>query len=232
MPESGSYDVATPVGTARAHAHPATGRRPRGTPATTLVLGHGAGGGIQARDLAALAVALPAGGTTVVLVEQPWRVEGRKVAVAPERLDVAWAAVLADPQLKAVLHPRGGRLVVGGRSAGARVACRTAAAAGADAVVCLAFPLHPPGRPDRSRVAELVAADRQTLVLQGERDTFGGPSEVVTAAEAAAGDLPWLHVVPVPDADHGFKVPAGARLGQGGTLDLVVEAVTTFLRAR
>jgi uncharacterized protein len=231
VPASGSFDVATPVGTARAYVHAATGRRPRGVPATTLVLGHGAGGGIQARDLAALAVALPASGTTVVLVEQPWRVEGKKVAVAPERLDVAWTAVLAAPELRTVLRSRGGRLAVGGRSAGARVACRTAVSTGADAVVCLAFPLHPPGRPDRSRVGELVGADRQTLVLQGERDPFGGPGEVTAAAEAGAGVLPWLHVVPVPDADHGFKVPAGARLGQGGTLDLVVRAVTTFLQA-
>ena len=196
MPESGSYDVATPVGTARAHAHPATGRRPRGTPATTLVLGHGAGGGIQARDLAALAVALPAGGTTVVLVEQPWRVEGRKVAVAPERLDVAWAAVLADPQLKAVLHPRGGRLVVGGRSAGARVACRTAADTGAVGLLCLAFPLHPPGRPESSRLEELDGVQVPVLVVQGKSDPFGMPPagpgrKVVTVAgnHSLTGDL-------------------------------------------
>jgi uncharacterized protein len=220
-----AYDVATPVGTARAHVHPATGRRPRGVPATTLVLGHGAGGGIQARDLAALARALPLRGVAVVLVEQPWRVEGRRVAVPPERLDVAWAAVLAEPRLRSVLHRNGAVLAVGGRSAGARVACRTALATGADLVVCLAFPLHPPGRPDRSRAGELVGSGRPTLVLQGDRDPFGGPQEVTAAAGARAD----LAVVPVPDADHGFKVAAGSRTGQGGALDIVVTAVSAFL---
>lgn len=223
--EGQAYDVATPVGVARAHVHAATGRRPRGVPATTLVLGHGAGGGIQARDLAALARALPMRGVAVVLVEQPWRVEGKKVAVAPERLDVAWSAVLAEPALRPVLRPRGGVLAAGGRSAGARVACRTALATGTDLVVCLAFPLHPPGRPDRSRAGELVGAGRPTLVLQGERDPFGGPQEVT----AAVGDRAGLAVVAVPDADHGFKVPAGSRIGPGGALDIVVTAVSAFL---
>jgi uncharacterized protein len=225
----GPYDLDTPVGTARAHVHGATGPRPTGTPPTTLVLGHGAGGGVQARDLAALASALPARGVAVVLVEQPWRVSGKKVAVPPDRLDLAWSAVLAAPELTSVLHPRAGRLAVGGRSAGARVACRTAVGTGADLVVCLAFPLHPPGRPDRSRVAELVGAGRPTLVVQGERDPFGGPDEVTAAAEAATGHGADLSMVAVPGADHGFKVPAGAALGQGAVLDLVVEAVSAFL---
>ncbi len=147
------------------------------------------------------------------------------MAVAPERLDAAWSAVLAEPALRAVLHPRGGVLTCGGRSAGARVACRTAVATGADLVVCLAFPLHPPGRPDRSRAHELVGAGRPALVLQGDRDPFGGPEEV----RAAAGDREDLAVVPVPDADHGFKVPAGSSIGQGGALDIVVTAVSAFL---
>lgn len=228
-----AVDVPTPVGLARAHVHPASGRRPAGAPPTALVLGHGAGGGPGARDLAALATALPAVGVPVVLVEQPWRVAGRKVAVAPARLDEAWSAVLAAPDLDAVLRPRGGRLAVGGRSAGARVACRTAAADGADLVVCLAFPLHPPGRPASTRVAELVGAGRPTLVVQGERDPFGGPDELLAAARDALATSgatpPPPAVVPVPGADHGFKVPAGADPGQGGVLDLVVRAVTEFL---
>jgi len=222
-------DVPTPVGLARAHLHPATGRRRSGSGAVALVLGHGAGGGIGARDLAALATALPAAGVAVVLVEQPWRVAGKKVAVAPARLDEAWTAVLAAPALDGVLRARGARLVVGGRSAGARVACRTAVATGADLVVCLAFPLHPPGRPHSSRVAELVQAGRPTLVVQGERDPFGGPDEVAAAAEAAAQAERRPRVVAVPAADHGFKVPAGASLGQGAALDLVVGAVARFV---
>jgi predicted alpha/beta-hydrolase family hydrolase len=153
-----------------------------------LVLGHGAGGGVGAVDLKAATEAALELGWRVTLVEQPWRVRGRKVAEAPARLDAAWTDVLATL--------RGSPLVVGGRSAGARVACRTAAATGADAVLCLAFPLHPPGRPERSRLAELegVAVPVPVLVVQGDRDAFGVPD----GASLVAG------------ADHGFKVAKGS----------------------
>ncbi|MGN6302231.1 MAG: alpha/beta family hydrolase, partial [Angustibacter sp.] len=142
-------DVPTPEGPARAHvSRPASARG-------TLVLGHGAGGGVDAPDLQAIAAAATAAGWAVVLVEQPWRVAGRKVATAPPKLDVAWRAVVAAlTSGRAALPPP---LVVGGRSAGARVACRTADAVGAAAVVALAFPLRPPGRPDApSRADELA----------------------------------------------------------------------------
>jgi hypothetical protein len=176
-----------------------------------LALGHGAGGGIEARDLVALAAALPAAGITVVLVEQPWRLAGRKVAVPPAQLDVAWTAVLAefapDPTF-----------VVGGRSAGARVACRTARALGAAGCVALAFPLHPPGRPDRSRVQELLAAGVPTLVIQGERDPFGTPAEFP----------PGTRITSVPWADHSFGVPARAGLGPHAVPDLIVAAVLAW----
>jgi uncharacterized protein len=176
---------------------------------------------VQARDLLALARALPGLGVTVVLVEQPWRVRGARVASAPAVLDTAWLAVLADPGLGVVL---GGldRVAVGGRSAGARVACRTALAAGAASVVCLAFPLHPPGRPDRSRAEELAGSGVPTLVVQGARDPFGGPGEL------PAGP----HVVPVPYADHGFAVPSAAPVTQAEVLDLVAGEVAGFLGAR
>ena len=135
-------------------------------------------------------------------------------------------AVLAEPALRAVLRPRGGPLVVGGRSAGARVACRTAVAIGADLVVCLAFPLHPPGRPDRSRADELLGAGGPTLVVQGERDPFGGPEEVlqrpVTARASPSS--------PVPDADHGFRVPARlAHRRRAGRSTSSSTAVSAFL---
>lgn len=132
-------DVETSVGLARVHLH--RGGRP------LLVLGHGAGGGIDAPDLEAAASAAASLGWSVALVEQPWRVRDRRIAEAPKRLDAAWLDVLATLD--------GTPLVTGGRSAGARVACRTAAQVGADAVVCLAFPLCPPGRPERSRLPEL-----------------------------------------------------------------------------
>ena len=145
------------------------------------MLGHGAGGGIEAPDLVAL-TALTADGWLVARVEQPWRVAGRRIATPPAQLDTAWLAVLHR------LTTGRGRLpvplVVGGRSAGARVACRTAAAVGATAVLALSFPLHPPGRPDKSRADEarlVLDAGLPLAVVQGERDAFGGPQEVRAA---------------------------------------------------
>jgi uncharacterized protein len=178
--------VETPVGAARLTVDAAGDER------GVLVLGHGAGGGINARDLSALAAALPAAGISVIRVEQPWRVAGKRTAAAPATLDRAWLAVLET-------LPRAVPLAVGGRSAGARVACRTASTVAAAAVVALAFPLHPPGRPEKSRLAELTGAGVPTLVMQGERDPFGRPAEFPT------GDF---DLVLVPHADHGLAVAA------------------------
>ncbi len=167
--------VATGQGPARLRVHAAA------DPACTLVLGHGAGGSLAtvSPDLQVLADGLPGRGCTVVLVDQPWRVAGRRVAPAPARLDDAWRQVLDG-------LPRDLPLVTGGRSAGARVACRTAASGGAAAVVALAFPLHPPGRPERSRAGELLAAGVPTLVVQGRTDSFGRPDELPRAAGLVA----------------------------------------------
>jgi predicted alpha/beta-hydrolase family hydrolase len=171
-------DVDTPHGPARAHLHPAD------APTGALVLGHGAGGGVTARDLAKVTAVASAGGLTVALVEQPYRVAGRRSPAPAHQLDAAWLAVVE--RLKAD-ELRDLRLVVGGRSAGARVACRTAAESGAIAVLCLAFPLHPPGRPDKTRLPELDAVELPTLIVQGASDPFGMPPpaanrEVVTVA--------------------------------------------------
>jgi predicted alpha/beta-hydrolase family hydrolase len=210
-------DVETPTGPARAHVFAPPRAAPAGRPG--LVLGHGAGGGIGAADLQAVASALPATGVPVVLVEQPWRVAGRRVAAPPARLDEAWLAVLPALVSGRAAPLRGRRVVAGGRSAGARVACRTAQAVGAAGVVCLAFPLHPPGRPDRSRAGELLAAGVATLVVQGGRDAFGGPGELPAGPE----------VVPVPYADHSLAVPAAAPLTRAEALELVVAAVRGFV---
>lgn len=191
-------DVATALGPARAHVtRPPSARG-------TIVLGHGAGGGIEAVDLQAVAAAAAGTGWAVALVEQPWRVAGRRVAPAPPRLDVAWLAVVSALRTGRGALP--GPLVVGGRSAGARVACRTAEEVGARAVVALAFPLHPPGRPEApSRGGELERAasgGRPVLVVQGRRDAFGAPDEVSAACGAA-------RVVPV-EGDHGLKAAPAA----------------------
>ncbi|MYW49574.1 alpha/beta family hydrolase, partial [Streptomyces sp. SID161] len=157
--------VGTEAGDARITWHKAARAR------LVLAVGHGAGGGIEARDLRALAAALPEHGVTVALVEQPWRVAGKKVAPAPKTLDTGWRGVwpaLAEPGLP---------VISGGRSAGARVACRTAAELGAHAVLALSFPLHPPGRPEKSRAEELLGAGVPTLVVQGGNDPFGRPEE-------------------------------------------------------
>jgi hypothetical protein len=167
------------------------------------VVGHGAGGGIDAVDLIAVSTALVGAGWTVARVEQPYRVKGRRAPEAAPRLDAAWCAVIG-----ALQKERGDRLVVSGRSSGARVACRTAGEVSADAVVALAFPLHPPGKPDKSRAEELMTVSLPSLVVQGQRDAFGTKSEFPKQAnvvevpgdhslkqgvtEAAAAVLAWL----------------------------------------
>ena len=162
-------EIDTPRGPARAHLHPA--RKPVGA----LVLGHGAAGGVSARDLVTVTDVAREAGFSVALVEQPYRVAGKRSSPPAARLDEAWAAVvehLREDELSGL------SLIVGGRSAGARVACRTAAAAGAAGVLCLAFPLHPPGRADdpaKSRLPELDAVEVPTLVVQGTGDPFGMP---------------------------------------------------------
>lgn len=148
---------------------------PAERPAGALVLGHGAGGGIRARDLQAAAEAANEAGFTAALIEQPYRVAGRKNQPPAKQLDAAWLAVIAQLRMGELQNLP---LVVGGRSAGARVACRTAAEAEAIAVLCLAFPLHPPGRgddPTKSRLGELQGVKVPVLVVQGERDPFGMP---------------------------------------------------------
>jgi predicted alpha/beta-hydrolase family hydrolase len=162
-----TIDVETPHGPARAHVQPHDDAR------AALILGHGAGGGVTAPDLLAAARAAESVGAAVVLVEQPYRVAGRRSPAPARQLDVAWVAVVEGLRADEL---QGLPLVVGGRSAGARVACRTAAQVGAVGVLCLAFPLQPPGRAQApSRIAELDAVAVPTLVVQGERDPFGMP---------------------------------------------------------
>jgi predicted alpha/beta-hydrolase family hydrolase len=163
--------VDTPHGPARAHLQPVD------DPRAALVLGHGAGGGVASRDLQAAAAAARSEGLSVVLVEQPYRVAGRRSPAPARQLDAAWTAVVHE-LLAGEL--RGLALIAGGRSLGARVACRTVAETGAVGVLCLAFPLQPPrrssGAPAASRQAELDAVAVPTLVVQGARDPFGIPS--------------------------------------------------------
>jgi predicted alpha/beta-hydrolase family hydrolase len=139
-----------------------------------LVLGHGSGGGIGAPDLAGAALAAQSAQLSVVLVEQPYRVAGRRAPAPASQLDSAWTSVVAQLREGPL---QGLPILTGGRSAGARVACRTAAETGSVAVICLAFPVHPPGRPEKSRLAELDGVAVPVLVVQGERDPFGMPPD-------------------------------------------------------
>lgn len=184
--------VPTPHGDARVHLH-----RPAGEPAGLMMLGHGAGGGVTAHDLAlATAVALQAG-LAVALVEQPYRVAGRRAPAPPAQVDTAWRAVAEHLRGSMVGDP----LIAGGRSFGGRVACRTAADVGAVGVLCLAFPLHPPGRPEKSRLSELTAVTVPTLVVQGDRDPFGLPDP---------DTLPVGITLTVVSGDHSLKRDAAA----------------------
>ncbi|GAA4069359.1 MULTISPECIES: alpha/beta family hydrolase [Streptomyces] len=200
--------IETGAGDARITWHPAKKAR------LVLAVSHGAGGGIEARDLQALAGALPPLGVSVALVEQPWRVAGKKLAPAPKTLDTGWR------ELWPAVAEKGLPVVAGGRSAGARVACRTAVELGAAGVLALSFPLHPPGRPEKSRAPELLGAGAPTLVVQGGNDPFGKPAEFPEGA---------YQLVEVPFADHGFAVPKRASLTQEDALDVITGSVGAWL---
>ncbi|MFG2817930.1 alpha/beta family hydrolase [Kitasatospora sp. NPDC048365] len=202
--------VETPVGDARLTWFEAARAK------ALVVLGHGAGGGVEAADLQALAQVLPGRGITVVLAEQPWRVAGKRLAPAPRTLDAGWLPVMER------VRQAGPPVFAGGRSAGARVACRTGRETGAAGVVALAFPLHPPGKPEKSRAEELLSTGLPTLVVQGGADTFGGPGEFPV--------LPGDHrMVEVPYGSHGFKVPKRAPVDEAATLALITGAVGDWI---
>jgi uncharacterized protein len=174
--------VQTAHGRANVHVHPAD------EPRAALVLGHGAAGGVTAPDLVAVTGAARSEGISVALVEQPYRVAGRRAPAPARQLDAAWTAVVDYLRANEL---RGLPLVVGGRSMGARVACRTVETTGGVAVLCLAFPLQPPGRADRpSRLPELDAVTVPTLIVQGAGDPFGIPP---AGAHRAVVQVPGNH---------------------------------------
>ncbi len=155
-------ELETPHGIARVHLHEVDNAR------AALILGHGAGGGVAAPDLVIATKAANEFGVSVALVEQPYRVAGRRSSPRTPQLDAAWTSVVEQLSLD--------RVVTGGRSAGARVACRTAAETNSVGVLCLAFPLLPPGAaPEKTRQGELDAVTVPMLVVQGESDRFGMP---------------------------------------------------------
>jgi uncharacterized protein len=191
-------EISTQAGPARAEID-----RPQAA-SFLLVLTHGAGGGVASKDLLAVRDACLRLGGVVARVLQPYRVRGARAPGAPGPQDAAWLEIIARLRQENPELP----LIQGGRSNGARVACRTAREAGARAVVALAFPLHPPGRPDQSRVAELRQAGTDVLVVNGERDPFGVPDE----RDAA-------RVVVLPGETHALsRDPAAVGTAVGGWL--------------
>ena len=195
-----TVDVDTPHGPARLHLHDAGAQ-----PVAGLVLGHGAGGGLAAPDLVRATEVANEQGIKVALVEQPYLVAGRRAPAPPAQLDAAWLAAVEHLEKRDFA---GLPLIAGGRSLSARVACRTAAQAEAIAVLCLAFPVHPPGKPEKSRLEELDAVELPTLVVQGTSDPFGMPPPATNR-----------EVVEVA-GDHGLKKD----------LDAVGDAVGDWLR--
>lgn len=200
-------DVATPAGTARLTWHPAGSPAPRGATGL-LLLGHGAGGGITAPDLLRVASIAVDAGMAVGLVEQPYRVAGRRPASPAAALDSAFVAVAI--RARKALVRKGSTpspIILGGRSSGARVACRTAREIGASGVLALAFPLQPPrratGHEPPSRLPELRDAGVPILVVQGERDPFGSATVVSEAITSAA--IPDIVVQPATGADHSLR---------------------------
>ena len=183
-----------------------------------LLLGHGAGGGVDARDLRAVRDGATSAGYAVARLTQPYRMAGRRPPAPAPVLDAVLAEVVRALRRRRALAKL--PLVVGGRSSGARVGCRSAATVGAAGVLALGFPLHPPGRPDRSRAAELEAVEVPVLVVQGERDSFGSPAELVAAGLPAQARLQV-----VPGADHGLAV----RKGDPPPIPAIVAAVIEWL---
>jgi predicted alpha/beta-hydrolase family hydrolase len=166
--------------------------RPTGRPSALLLIGHGAGGTVDSPDLIAVRDAAVAGGIAVARITQPYRAAGRRAPAPAARLDEAWLVVTAH--VRAMRGLRTLAAIHAGRSSGARVACRTAGAVGARAVIALAFPLHPPGKPEKSRLDELELPTVPVLVVQGDRDPFGLPVPA-----------PGRTVCVIAGADHSLK---------------------------
>ena len=197
------------------------------TARAVLLLGHGASGKIDGADLLALVAALPGEGITVIRHEQAWKVAGGPMRARPEQLDPGWQIAVRHVAEHHPYIP----LLVGGHSAGARCACRGSANPDLPpqaAVLALSFPLHPPGKPERSRVDELAGVPIPVTVVQGERDPFGGADELVAALPEGWFDGTYRRLVPIPGAGHDL-VPLKRVMARQEAMQLVVAAATTLL---
>lgn len=202
--------------------------REASAPRALLLLGHGASGKIDGADLLALVAALPDQGITVVRHEQAWKVAGGPMRARPDQLDPGWQIAVRH----VAEHWPGVPLVVGGHSAGARCACRGSAnptLPRQSAVLALSFPLHPPGKPERSRVEELAGVPAPVTVVQGERDTFGGSDELVAALPAGWFDAPQRRLVRMEGAGHDL-VPLKRVMSRSDAMAVVVAAALDLVK--
>jgi predicted alpha/beta-hydrolase family hydrolase len=207
----------------RLHISPAT------SPRAVLLLGHGASGKIDGADLLALSAALPSEGVTVLRHEQAWKVAGGPMRARPDQLDPGWQLAVRHVAEKWPDVP----LFVGGHSAGARCACRGSANPDLPrqaAVLALSFPLHPPGKPDRSRVDELAGVPIPVTVVQGERDTFGGAEELVAALPAGWFGEPQRRLIKMESAGHDL-VPLKRVMSREAAMRVVVDAALDLVSA-
>lgn len=204
-------EIPTPYGPGRLHTK--RSRKAIGT----LLLSHGAGRGVDSPDMVTLQEHLPSHGVTVAIFEQPWAVAGRPIATNGASLDVALTAAASWMRVRTPL-------VVGGRSAGARSAARTANSLGASGCLMLSFPLHPPGEPTKTRVEELARPTMTRLVVQGEHDPHGRPEEF-------PADMIGVDLTIVPSADHGLRVAANAPIDQADADLIITEAVLEWVVA-
>ena len=197
------------------------------SPRAVLLLGHGASGKIDGADLLALVAALPGEGITVIRHEQAWKVAGGPMRARPDQLDPGWQIAVRHVAEHHSYIP----LLVGGHSAGARCACRGSAnpdLPAQAAVLALSFPLHPPGKPERSRVDELVGVPVPVTVVQGARDPFGGADELVAALPEGWFDAPRRRLVRMEGAGHDL-VPLKRVMSRGVAMRAVVDAALELL---
>lgn len=195
---------------------------PDGRVKATLVLAHGAGAGMDSHPLKFVSIALANEGIRVVRFEFPYmhvrRIEGRKKPPdGPEVLLQSWRGVIAE-------LGGGAKLVIGGKSMGGRIASMVADEAGVRGLVCLGYPFHPPGKPQQLRTRHLKLLKTPALILQGERDPFGGPQEVAGYDLSASIRILWI-----TDGDHSFKPRKQSGRTETQNLEEVVSQISAFI---
>jgi predicted alpha/beta-hydrolase family hydrolase len=191
--------------------------QPRGAARATLVLATGAGGPMRSAFLKFFAEQLAESGIRVVRFEFPYMRARRRTPDPPEVLKGAWREVIEK-------LGSGPQLVIGGKSMGGRIASMVADECGVRGLVCLGYPFHPPNRPAQLRTAHLAGLRTPTLIMQGERDSFGTPADVAGYTLSKSIRIEWI-----PDGDHSFKPQKKSGRTEQQNLALAVSLVSEFI---